>query len=422
MKTTMLLRRLASVQLAALLIVTGGSALNAHAAKTPVFSSINLDSDILGVAEYYDGQTNNPWGLTTGTAGDLHVADENAGVATIYNTDGSLVGGTDNFITIPQATVTTGSLGTPTGIDENLKAILDTSDTNDFAITSGTVTMSAHYLSCTEDGAIVGYRKEVNLHSAVIGPNQADQSTNGAGYTGIALSWSGTSPTTLVHQLYAANFAQGKVDVFDSQFHLLTLLSGTAFGKTPPPVTTGTNTSWSPFNIHRVDYKVGKNTVRMLLVVYALHTAAQPMNDIPGPGAGYADLYTPEGAFVQRFVAPGGALNSPWGIAVTHMSFAKFGAPMAVLIGNHGNGQINAYSVDPKFPDLDGVHLGTLMDTHGDPLAFAYLWALHFGPKRVTLSQYLEDPADLIEDGKNLYFSAGIVEELRGLVGRIVVP
>jgi uncharacterized protein (TIGR03118 family) len=429
MKTTMLFRRLASWQLAAVLTLAGGSAFAAPTA----FISYNNDSDILGVAQYADPLLVNPWGVTTGVEGSLRVSDNETGVASIYGPlgaiqSGSFGGDTAHSYTIPQAAFTSGTVGSPTGVDVNLFAILNGSNSDDFPITSGTSTGSSRYLYCTEDGVIAGYRDSVNLNSAVIGTDQStsDPATT-AGYTGIALSWADVasgSTTKLSHQLYAANFRQGIIQVFNNSFQLQTLSGTDTFtDPAPPAVPAGApdGASWSPFNIHRLDFKKGGDTERRLLVVYALHTAALPMNDIPGAGFGYADIYYTNGAFDRRLVGAGGALNSPWGVAVSHKSLGKLAAPLVIFLGNHGDGQINAYSFDPKFPALTGVHLGTMRNDEGNPLAFDGLWALHFGTEKITLAKYLADPADLTEDIKDFYFSAGLLDGTHGLLGRIEI-
>ena len=420
------MKTLLPVRLLASLTITAGVALNAHASSPPVFVSQNNDSDILGVANYTDNLCNNPWGLTSGTEGNAHVAQNGPGVATVYGVDGQLYNTGTDAIVIPS--VSGSGTGTPTGIDENYFAIV-TGTPNDFPITSGSVTVSSHYLYCTEDGAIAGSNAGLSATSGFIGTSIA-----GAGYTGIALTWSGTGAATsgtegtLQHRLYAANFAQGRVDVFDDQFNLLTLSSTSAFAETPPAVTgTVVGATWSPFNIHRLDLKVKGKTQRYLLVTYARHLAAAPLNDIPGDGSGYVDVYTPDGGFVTRLISPGGALNSPWGIAVSH-SPAKIGlgkeAPVVVLVGNHGDGTVHAEAVVPGFFDLD-KSLGLLQSAHGGNLGFAYLWALHFGADQVKkltpadIQDYIASPADLTEDSSHLFFSAGIVEEQRGLVGTI---
>jgi len=172
MKTTLLFRRgLAFWQLLAALTLTGGAA---FAAPT-IFNSFNIDSDIPGVAHDTDPLLINPWGLTTGVEGNLHVNDDGSGVENPLRAPGRPA---DRHVRNelhaldhdPTVGGDTGTLGSPTGIDANFLAILSSSTTDDFPITSGTGTGSSRYLFCTEDGAIAGYRDDVNLDSAIIGP------------------------------------------------------------------------------------------------------------------------------------------------------------------------------------------------------------------------------------------------------------
>lgn len=399
--------------LLAALTLTGGAAV----AAPTFFESVNNDSDITGVAHDTDPLLVDPWGVTTGPEGNLHVSDEGSGVSTLYGPAGSLLitSGTHS-ITIAPASVS-GTIGTPTGVDVNEKAILDSTLANDFTISASGTSGPSKYLYCTEDGAIEGFNEKVDPNSAVIGAT----ATPPAGYTGMALSWVSISGT-LNHQLYAANFAQGKVDVYDTSFGLLA--SGAEFSATPPavPASAPTGAAWSPFNIHRVDFKHGKaGTERRLLVTYALHLA-NSLTCITGAGYGYADLYDTNGNLDRRLVGAGGLLDAPWGVAVAHDGLGKLKAPIVIFIGNHGDGEINAYSFDPTFPLLTGVHLGTLKNDQGNPLAFDGLWTLHFGTKKITLAEFLADPADLTEDKKDLYFSAGLLDGTHGLVGRIFIP
>ncbi len=424
MKTTMLIRRLAAWQIAAALALAGGTAIAAPTA----FVSYNNDSDILGVAHDTDPLLVNPWGLTTGVEGNLHVSDNAEGVATLYAPLGaplppSVSATTVHSYTIQAAAVSGTLPGSPSGVDANLNAMLNPNLKTDFPITSESGTGSSRFIYCTEDGAIEGYRNDVDLDSAVTEVDQSE-AINAAGYTGIALSWVTGTSGTLEHQLYAANFRQGIIQVFDSSWAQVTLTGTDTFTDPNPPAIPGgapDGATWAPFNIHRLDYKKGKDTERRLIVVYALHTPGLPMNDIPGPGFGYAKIFYTNGAFDRSLVGAGGALSSPWGIAIAHTGLAKLKAPIVIFVGNHGDGKINAYSFDAAFPLLTGIHLGTLLNDQGNPLAFDGLWALHFGTKKITLKEYLADPADLSEDIKDFYFSAGIVGETHGLVGRIEV-
>jgi uncharacterized protein (TIGR03118 family) len=89
-------------------------------------------------------------------------------------------------------------------------------------------------------------------------------------------------------------------------------------------------------------------------------------------------------------------LNAPWGIAEAPQGFG--GASGKLLIGNFGDGLINAYK--PK----NGKFVGTLKDTRGDKLAIDGLWALKFGNGTIGTRQ-------------TLLFTAGPLDERHGLFG-----
>jgi len=435
----MLTRRgLAPWQLVAALTVAGGLALAHHTYADPDFESVNVVSDIQGVAHDTDPALLNPWGLTTGPDGNLHVADDQSGVSTLYTPSGMLLGGTSttdqepHAITIPAASGN--SPGTPTGIVVNEKGILMT-DTTDFIIGTGTEAGPARYLYATKDGAIAAYREAVSQGSAIIPPT-ANLSATGAGFTGLALvevTSTTAGPVTVHPRLVAANFAQNKINVFDGTFAPVALTGtvNTFVDPSPPavPAAVSGTAVWSPFNVTTLDFNetVGRKTLPMeyVLVTYALHSGTTGLDEVDGAGYGYANLFTPAGKFVQTFVGTPGLLNAPWGVAFAHADIAKLGSPLIVVIGNHGDGQINAYAFVPP-PAAGGgpvaAHLGTLKNDEVVPLAFDGLWALHFGPKKLTPAELLLGLDRYQEDDHNLYFSAGLLDETHGLVGRIIVP
>jgi uncharacterized protein (TIGR03118 family) len=146
---------------------------------------------------------------------------------------------------------------------------------------------------------------------------------------------------------------------------------------------------FAPFNIQLIGGK--------LWVTYALQDAAKH-DDTSGPGNGYVDVYDTEGTLLQRF-AQQGSLNSPWGVTQAPANFGAFSG--AMLIGNFGDGRINAFDA------ASGAFLGSMREPSGDPLIIDGLWALVFG------------------GGGNggeiglLYFSAGPDEEMHGVFGQI---
>jgi hypothetical protein len=90
----------------------------------------------------------------------------------------------------------------------------------------------------------------------------------------------------------------------------------------------------------------------------------------PGAGLGQVDVFDNDGNFVSTLVKPGGNLNAPWGVAVAPAGFGDF--QNAVLVGNFGDGTINAYDDTGKF-------LGQLADPSGKVLVNPGLWDMVFG-------------------------------------------
>ena len=114
---------------------------------------------------------------------------------------------------------------------------------------------------------------------------------------------------------------------------------------------------------------------------------------------------TPGRARCSRRVASRGALNAPWGIA---QAPAAFGAAAGdLLIGNFGDGHINAYRLTGSL--FGAVPDGSLNDPSGDPIAIDGLWALEFGNGAAA------GPTD------SLFFTAGPNDESDGLFGSIRV-
>jgi uncharacterized protein (TIGR03118 family) len=218
----------------------------------------------------------------------------------------------------------------------------------------------ARFIFSTEDGTIIGWSA---ASGALV---KADNSAAGAVYKGLAIGSSGGS-----NLLYATDFHNGKVDVFDSNYNAVTL-SGSF---TDPAVPAG----FAPFGI--------QNMNGQLFVTYAMQDAARH-DDVAGPGHGYVDIFDSSGNLIRQFYSVA-VLNSPWGIVKTPMGFGPFGS--AVLIGNFGDGRINAF--DPA----TGSWMATLNDSTGNnSIEILGLWGLAFGNGGTG------------GDPHKLYFTAGI--------------
>lgn len=238
----------------------------------------------------------------------------------------------------------------------------------------------AHFLFSTEDGTVAAWSGGTTATLPV------NNSASGAVYKGLALASNGGN-----EYLYATDFHNGRIDVFDNNFTPHSFGAG-AF--TDPGLPAG----YAPFGIQASGGKI--------YVTYALQDAARH-DDVGGPGHGFLDVFNSDGTFVQRLVTMG-ALNSPWGMAFAPTTgFGKFSGDL--LVGNFGDGTINAF--DPT----TGAKLGTVDGSNGMPLVNLGLWGLAFGNGAQGTST------------TTLYFTAGIpgpggMVEDNGLFGAIATP
>jgi uncharacterized protein (TIGR03118 family) len=306
----------------------------------------------------------NPWGLGFGPTSPFWVADNNGNVSTLYNGRGQAFPiGSPLVVTIPAPGSPTG--GTPTGLVFN--------GTGEFVISANSNSGSALFLFDTEDGTILGWSPAVNVTSAIIAVNNSTVGP-GAVYKGLAIA-----STSKGNFIYATNFRAGVVEMYDKNFHQVTTF-------TDPNVDLG----FAPFGIQNIGGK--------LFVTFALQNA-EKHDDVGGPGNGFVDVFDTDGTLLRRF-ASHGTLNSPWGLALAPEGFGKFSDHL--LIGNFGDGRINAFGVNSAEFD------GQLIDPEGNPLTINGLWALQFG-----------SGAKNNGSRRHLFFTAGIADESHGLFGFI---
>jgi uncharacterized protein (TIGR03118 family) len=179
--------------------------------------------------------------------------------------------------------------------------------------------------------------------------------------------------------IYAANFRDGTIDVFDRNYNPAT----TDGGFVDPNIPAG----FAPFSIT----SIGGD----LFVTYAKQNA-QKHDDVAGPGNGFVDVFDTDGHLLRRF-ASRGVLNSPWGLARASFDFGRFSGD--ILIGNFGDGRINVF-------DSQGHFIDEIEDARGKPLVIDGLWTL-------TLGGGAKSSPD------TLYFTAGPNGETDGLFGTI---
>jgi uncharacterized protein (TIGR03118 family) len=293
-------------------------------AQQPGYSQTNLVSNTAGVGTTTDPQLLNPWGISILPGQDFWIANNNSGTSTLYDAEGNK---NALVVTIPGATKNPNgncSPGCPTGNVSN---------------GNGGYFGGGSFIFDTEDGIIANWNGGT---SAVVA---YDNSASGAVYKGLALL-NGTF-------LLAANFNSGKVDVYDRNFNPTSLSGSFTDPKLPA--------SFAPHGIHVIGNQI--------YVAYAMQDA--PKHDAqPGAGLGQVDIFDTNGNFVSTFVSVGAQLNAPWGVVQTPSTFGAF--PNAILVGNFGDGTINAFDTTGKF-------LGQLTDSSNNALVNPGLWDMVFG-------------------------------------------
>jgi len=307
-------------------------------ASTTYASDINAFKETILQTSATDPDLINPWGVSASGSSPFWVSDNGTGKTTLYNTAG-----------VKQGLV----VSMPAGSEALTGQVFN-----------GTANFKGdNFVFATENGTITGWRGALGTTAETL------FTVAGASYKGLAIS---TDKSTL----YAANFAAGTVDVFNS--------AGKIASVADPSVPAG----YAPFNV--------QNTGGKIYVTYALKGSGG--DDAAGAGHGFVSVFDPGTQTFSRLISQG-ALNSPWGIAVAPLTFGTVAGD--VLVGNFGDGLINAY--DP----ISGGLVGTLATFGSTEIVNDGLWALDFG------------------NGGNggfanaLYITAGPNDETGGVLARI---
>jgi uncharacterized protein (TIGR03118 family) len=367
------------------------------------YTQVNLVSNTSGVAPVTDPTLINPWGLSRSSSSPWWISDNGTGLSTLFNGAGvknSLI------VTIPKVDPNnkTFPAGTPTGTIFN-------SIPTDFVLPGG---FASSFLFATLDGAIAGWNPNVGIAPGAAAPSVnaviAVKTTDGSSYTGLT--------SALVdgnRYLYAANFNKGRVDVYDSNFHRVTLNPNDQDqnngNRNQNDNDNGDNNkafadrflprNYVPFNVQTV----GNNIV----VTYVLHLQGQPL-ETDGPGLGYVDIFTAKGRLIQR-LEHGDWLNAPWGVALAPQDFGTVSHDL--LIGQFAGGGTTQGSGTIAIYDLvTGQFKGLLRDANGNTIAINGLWDIS-SANNSAVGSY--DPAGA--PGSELYFTAGPNKGTGGLFG-----
>ena len=317
-------------------------------ANADEFQITNLVSNQTGVAQVTDPDLVNAWGMSASAASPIWVSDNAADVATLYDISGGTVTKVSLTVSVP---------GGLTGQVFNSGA-------------GGGAFNGDNFLFVSQNGTVSGWRGALGTTAETL---VAGSSSND--YTGVAY---GTVASN--SYIYAANFETGNIDVIPSGG--APALSGNF---TDPNLPAG----YAPYDI--------QNIGGLLYVTYAEQDGS---NAVDGAGLGFVDVFDLNGNFIDRLTS-NGALDAPWGLALAPAGFGDLAGDL--LVANHGDGEIDAYS-------LGGVFEGALNGTTGSPLTLDGLWGLQFGNGGSG------------GNAGTLYFTSGPDDGVNGLLGSLTVP
>jgi uncharacterized protein (TIGR03118 family) len=317
------------------------------------------------MAPLTDPDLKNPWGISLSPTSPLWVSNQGTNSSTLY----TLTPGSSTVTKVPTVRVTMGnSVAGPTGQVANTGT--------GFVVSNGSKSAPAAFIFDTLDGHIEAWNPTVD---PLIGNTESKAAVPGASYTGLALASSSHGD-----ELFAANFGQGKVDVFDSTFKQV---KTTSWQFRDPRLPRG----FKPFNTQALNGNI-----------FVTFDKADPSTgrEAVGKGLGVVDEFSTDGRLIAR-IASGGALNAPWGLAIAPASWGS--AAGSLLIGNFGDGRINIVTEHGRH---FANHITGQVDvkSSGKPFTEPGLWALL--------------PGTATNGGTNaLWFTSGINHEQDGLLG-----
>ena len=318
-----------------------------------MFAVTNLVTDTATGAAHTDAKLVNAWGLAFNPSAYAWVANNGTDSSTLYDGNG-----------VPQSLIVA-TPPSPTGIVFN--------GSSDFKVSQNGVTAASPFIFSSESGMIAAWSPSVNRNSAI---TVVDASGAQAVYKGLAIAaYNG------VNYIYATDFHNGRVDVYDGNFAKATLPGSFQDSSLPA--------GYAPFGIQAIGDRI--------YVSYAQRQSGGN-DDVKGAGLGAVNVFDTAGNLVMKLVR-GGALNAPWGMVMAPANFGTYSGKL--LVGNFGDGKINAY--DPT----TGAMTGTLSKADGSTIVIDGLWGIAFGPGVNS------------QPTNTLFFTAGPADEAHGLYGRI---
>jgi uncharacterized protein (TIGR03118 family) len=346
----------------------GAAAPRASEEAGNVYVVHNLVSDQPGVADVQDTHLVNGWGLTRLPTSPWWVADNGTDLSTLYNGAGAPLPLVVSVPNGPTGTVANGGSG--------------------FVVHSGAASGPARFLFDNEAGEIYGWSPTVPAAGSTTAT--LAKTVPGAIFKGLTMAGG---------RLYATDFHNGVVDVFDSSFTMVAVPGGFA-----DPLIPG---DFAPFGIQAIGNRI--------FVTYAKQDE-DAEDEVAGLGQGFVDEFDLDGNLIGH-LGIRGRLNAPWGVALAPDGFGKFSGD--ILVGNFGDGRIIAFEPFGACNLANGGFVNTgnrpcalgggpLRGADGFPIVIDGLWGIGFGGGNAN-----SGPAT------TLYFAAGPDDESHGLFGTV---
>jgi uncharacterized protein (TIGR03118 family) len=224
----------------------------------------------------------------------------------------------------------------------------------------------AVFLWATESGTLLGWNSGSGTTAEVV------FSDPGSIYKGLAVHGD---------TLFTTDFTSCEVEAIDGNFEEFDTPGGFEDDTIAP--------GYCPFGIQAVGDSI--------FVTYALKSG---IDDVAGQGHGFVREFDTDGNLIVA-VADHGQLNSPWGVAQAPSDFGRFSG--CLLVGNFGDGRINAYCKD----DEGEWHPSGRLRENKRDVVIDGLWGIGFG------NGHSSGPTNV------LYFAAGPDDEENGYFGKI---
>jgi uncharacterized protein (TIGR03118 family) len=328
----------------------GSSSDTSSGQETPAISFVasyhqtNLVSTAPGIALVEDRLLGNPRGVALNSSGPFWVINNQGDLARLYRGDvaGSPLAPNPNpsSVAIPNTPTLLPAPSRPSAVVAN--------NSTDFKVAlSPNGPQPAEFIVATESGGINAWHAISGIPSAAV----VVRFLSGHSYTGLAIASNASG-----NLLFAADFANGKIDVFDKDF-ADTSVSGNFTDAT------------IPVNFH--PYKI-QNLNGALYVTYA------EFSNGPNSGfdLGFVRKFDTNGVRDNAFTINNGPLITPWGLVIAPANSGPFSGDL--LVGNNRLGGVSSSSIN-AFNPATGAVIGRMVDGGGGSLQISDLQALAFG-------------------------------------------